>query len=81
MNFFQQILSSDSQQGSFSRVSGLLIIFALLAWSSWIVYGARVIPDIPAYWLALVLGLYGINKVVEAAKIVIPAVKGAADAP
>ena len=76
MYFLQQILSSDSQQGSFSRLSGLLIILALVAWASWIVVCTKVIPDVPCYWLYLVLGLYGINKVVEGAKIVIPNLKG-----
>lgn len=79
MNFFREILSSDSQQGSFSRLSGLLIILALIAWATWIVWIApaaqKTIPDVPYYWVMLVVALYGINKVAEAAKIIIPAMK------
>jgi|GEM_PF-5517850 len=75
-SFFAQILSSDSQQGSFSRFTGLLIVMALIVWASVIVLAQKAIPDIPYYWLVLVLGLYGINKVMEGAKIIAPLVKG-----
>lgn len=78
MNFVKDILSSDTEQGSFSRLSGLLIILALIIWASWITWQSKVIPDIPYYWLVLVLGLYGINKTMEAAKIITATVKGEA---
>ena len=63
--FLKEILQSDSQQGSFSRFSGLLIILALISWASVIVYHNNVIPDIPYFWGGMVLGLYGINKSIE----------------
>lgn len=79
--FFASILSNDSSQGSFSRVSGALIITALIAWATWIVYLTRAIPDVPTYWLYLVLGLYGLNKGFETMRFVAPTFgKGGADA-
>jgi hypothetical protein len=81
MQFFRQILSSDSDQGSFSRLSGLLIILALIAWATLIILRIPVgtsviIPDVPEYWMLLVVALYGINKSLEAAKVILPAIKG-----
>lgn len=80
MNFVAQILSSDQQQGSFSRVSGLLIIVALIVWASWITMQTKSIPDVPLYWLYLVLGLYGIGKTVDGLKAAAIAIKGAGNA-
>lgn len=58
MDFIKQVLSADGGQGSFSRLSGGVIILALIVWASIIVAGKLSIPDIPFYWLVLVLGLY-----------------------
>jgi hypothetical protein len=68
MAFIREILSSDSEQGSFSRLTGLMIALALIVWASIIVWRTGTIPDIPAYWALTLLGLYGINKSMEAAK-------------
>lgn len=66
--FIAGILSEDNNQGSFSRVSGALIILALIIWASLIVMATKSIPDVPLYWLYLVLGLYGINKGIDGVK-------------
>lgn len=58
-----------------------MIVLALIVWASWIAYTTRIIPDVPLYWLYLVLGLYGINKVMEGAKAIIPALKGVTNGP
>lgn len=80
MNFLAIILCNDQQQGSFSRVSGFLIILALIIWASWITLQTKVIPDVPAYWLYLVTGLYGIGKAVDGIRGTLTAIKGAANA-
>lgn len=72
--FIASILSEDNNQGSFSRVSGAVIILALIVWASWIVAANRSIPDVPEYWLFLVLGLYGINKGVDGLKTLAAAI-------
>jgi len=72
--FFASILSEDNNQGSFSRVSGAVIILALILWASWIVAASRAIPDVPEYWLLLVLGLYGINKGADSLKALATAI-------
>lgn len=72
--FIASILSEDNNQGSFSRVSGAVIILALIVWASWIAWHTRAIPDVPEYWLYLVLGLYGINKGVDGAKALATAI-------
>jgi len=75
------ILSEDNNQGSFSRVSGAVIILALIAWASWIVMASKAIPDVPDYWLFLVLGLYGINKGVDGLKSLATAIAAAKGRP
>ena len=76
MAFIKEILSSDSEQGSFSRLTGLMIAVALIVWASFIVWEKQVIPDIPLYWALTLLGLYGINKSMEAAKNMMATWKG-----
>jgi len=79
--WFASILSEDNNQGSFSRVSGAVIILALIAWASWIVLASKAIPDIPEYWLFLVLGLYGINKCADGFKSLATAIAAAKGRP
>lgn len=81
MNFIASILSEDNNQGSFSRVSGALIILALIIWASIITWTTRTIPDVPIYWLYLVLGLYGINKGIDGIKAFSGAIKGENNVP
>ena len=80
MKFITSILSEDNNQGSFSRASGAAIILALILWASWIVVSGKVIPDVPFYWLTLILGLYGINKGIDGAKAITATIKGATNA-
>jgi len=75
MQFIKEILSSDSGQGSFSRISGAIIILALIIWASILVLTTKAIHDVPACWLALVLGLYGINKIADGATAIAATIK------
>lgn len=79
MEFFKQVLSADNGSGSFSRLSGAAIIIALIVWASILTLTTKAIHDIPICWLALVLGLYGINKVADGATSIAAIVKGKAD--
>lgn len=79
MEFFKQVLSADNGGGSFSRLSGAAIVLALILWATILVLTTRMIHDIPICWLALVLGLYGINKVADGATSISAIVKGKTD--
>lgn len=61
MKFLKSMLS-EGNEGSFSRLSGALIIVGYLLYAGWIVVKTTVIPDIPGNLLMLVVGLYGINR-------------------
>lgn len=80
MDFLKQVLSADAGGGSFSRLSGAAIVLALILWATILVLTTDRIHDIPVCWLALVLGLYGINKVADGATSIAAIVKGQPDA-
>jgi hypothetical protein len=79
MDFLKQVLSADGGRGSFSRLSGAAVIVALIVWASVLTVTTETIHDIPVCWLALVLGLYGINKVADGATSIAAIVKGKPD--
>lgn len=62
MKFFKSMLS-EGNQGSFSRLSGFLIILGYLIYAAWIVGSTKAIPDLPPNLMMLVVGLYGINRI------------------
>lgn len=62
MKFFRSMLS-EGNQGSFSRLSGFLIILGYLIYAAWIVSSTMAIPDLPPNLMMLVVGLYGINRI------------------
>jgi hypothetical protein len=72
-NFIAQMLSGDTGQASTQRVCLLLIVVAMVAWTSSIVIKSAAIPNIPDTWVWLigvfVAGVSG-GKAIDAYKTV-----------
>lgn len=62
---FIDMFKEESGKLSFSRVSGFIVLVCYLVCMVYIVIKEKRIADIPPMLLTLILGLYGINKIVN----------------
>lgn len=59
------MFKEESGKLSYTRISGFIALVSYLVCMLFIVVMERKIPDIPPMLMTLILGLYGINKVVS----------------
>ncbi len=62
-------LKDDKGQGSYTRLSGFILILAYVVWGSYLVYLKNTIPDIPLVIAGLITAMYGINKTTSSLSI------------
>lgn len=60
IQWIKDILDSQASP-SFGRVGTAITVLCLLCWGSYIVYGTKLIPDVPYGWITIVGLLLGIE--------------------
>ena len=64
----KQMFQEESGKYSFSRISTAVILLFYLAFSGYIAFTEKKIPDLPENLYLLLLSLYGVNKIATAIK-------------
>lgn len=65
MSFFTRMFSS-SNTASYGRFASFLSLACLLIWVSLLITTTKIIPDIPASWLGIVMGPFIVSKIGDA---------------